>query len=130
MNATIKDSSVELFDHLGWLPINDVIRVIKLFLLHKISRGHCREYFSSYFKHVRSTHGYRTTSDIFNDVLTPSCKRNSELKTFHSSACRLRNNLDNSYRNITSHKNFRKMLQNNLIKENSSLDHFNNTRTF
>ena len=31
------------------------------------------------FKYVRSTHGYRTRSAICNDVLTPSCKRNSGL---------------------------------------------------
>ena len=130
LNSTISDSSVELFDQFGWLPMDDIIRVRKLFLLHKVSKGHCPEYFSSYFKHVRSTHGYGTRSAILNDVLTPSFKRNSGLKTFHSSACRLWNNLYNSYRNITSHKNFRKMLQNNLIRENSSLDHFNTTRTF
>ena len=43
---------------------------------------------------------------------------------------RLRNNLDNSFRNISSRTNVRRMLQNNLIKENSLLDHFNTTRTF
>ena len=57
LNATINDSSVELFDQVGWLPIDDIIRVRKLFLLHKVSKGRCREYFSSYFKHGRSTHG-------------------------------------------------------------------------
>ena len=111
-------------------PVDDIIRVRKPFLLNKVSQGHCPEHFTSYLKHVRSTHGYRTRSAIYNDVLTPSCKRNSGLETFHSSAWRLWNNLDNSYRNITSHTNFRKMLQNNLVKENSSLDHFNTIRTF
>ena len=103
--------------------------VLELFLVHKVSQGHCPEYFTSSFEHVRSTHGYRTRSAICNDVLTPSCIRNSGIKTFHSSTCPPWNNLDNSYGNITSRTNFRKMLQNNLIKENSSLDHFNTTRT-
>ena len=116
-------------------------------LVHKARQGLCPEYFTEYFKHVRSTHCYRTRSAICNEVLIPSCKRISGLKTIHSSACRPWNNLDNSfyftsfiflliflwensYRNITCHTNFRKMLQNNLIKENSSLDYFNTTRTF
>ena len=71
LDATINDSSIELFDKLGWLPIDDIVRVRKLFMLHKISQGHCPEYFSSYFKYVGSTHGYRTRSATCNDVLTP-----------------------------------------------------------
>ena len=122
-DATINDSSIEHFDKLGWLPIDDIIRIRKLFMLHKVSQGHCPEYFTSYFKHVRSTHGYRTRSAVCNECLTPSCKRNS-------SACCLWKNLGNSYRNITSPTDFRKMLQNNLIKENSLLKHFKISRTF
>ena len=115
LDATINDSLVELFDKLGWLPIDDIVCVRKLCMLHKVSQGHCPEHFSSYFKYVRSTHGYRTRS---------ACKRNSGLRTFHSSACRLWNNLGNSYRNIISHSNFRKMVQNNFITENTSIEHF------
>ena len=130
LNATITDSSVELFDKLGWLPIDDIIRVRKLCVLHKVSQGHCPKYFSSYFKYVRSTHGYRTRSAICDDVLTPSCKRNSGLRTFHSRACRPWNNLGNSYRNITSNSNFRKTLQNNIITDNTLTEHFKVSRTF
>ena len=39
-------------------------------------------------KYVRSTGGYCTRSANCNDVLTPSYKRNSGLRTFLSSACR------------------------------------------
>ena len=81
LDPTINDSPVELFDQLGWLPIDDIIRVRKLFLLSKVSQGHCPEHVTSYFKHVRSTHDYRIRSAICNDVLTTSCKRNSGLKT-------------------------------------------------
>ena len=49
LDATINDSSVELFDKLGWLPIDDIICIRKLFMLHKVSQGHCLEYFPSYF---------------------------------------------------------------------------------
>ncbi|CAH3181197.1 unnamed protein product [Porites lobata] len=66
LDATINDSSLELIDQLVWLPI-DIIRVRKLLLLHKVSQGHCPEHSTSYFKHVRSTHGYRTRSAIYND---------------------------------------------------------------
>ena len=102
LDAVIYDNSVELFDKLGWLPIDDIVRVRKLFMLHKIIQVHCPEYFSSYFKDVRSIHNHRTRSATCNDILTPSCKRNSGLRTFHSSACRLWNNLGNTYRNIIS----------------------------
>ena len=73
LDATINDSSFELFDKLGWLPIDDIVRVRKLFMLHKVSQGQCPEYFSSYFKYVRSKHSYHTRSAVSNDVLTPSC---------------------------------------------------------
>ena len=81
LDATINDSSVELFDKLGWLPIDDILCIRKLFMLHEVSQGHCPESFTSYFKHVRCTHGYRTRYAICKDVLTPSCKRNSGLST-------------------------------------------------
>ena len=130
LDATINDSSVKLFDKLGWLPIDDTIRIRKLLMLHKVSQGHCPEYFSSYFQHVRSTHRYHTRSAINNNIQTPLCKRNSGLRTFHSSACRLWNNLDNTFRDITSHSSFRKRLQKKHLNDNRSLEHFKITRTF
>ena len=48
----------ELFDKLGWLPIDDIVCIRKLFILHKVSQGHCPEYLTSYFNHVSSTQGY------------------------------------------------------------------------
>ena len=64
---------------------------------------------------VRSTYGYL---------------RNSGLRSSLSSAYCLWNNLGNSYRNIIFHSNFRKMLQNDFIKENSSLEYFKISKTF
>ena len=130
LDATINDTSVKLFDKLGWITIDDIIHIRQLFMLHKVSQGHCPEYFSSYFKYVRSTRGYHTRSTVCNDVATPSCKGNSGLRTFHSSACRLWNKLGNSYRNIISHSNFRIKVQNNFITENSSLEHFKISGSF
>ena len=98
-------------DKLGWLPMDDIVLIRKLFMRHKVSQGHCPQYFTSYFKHVRSTHGYHTRSAVCSDVLTPSSKRNSGLKTFIYGILIL----GNSYRNINviSHSNFKKMSQNN-----------------
>ena len=50
-------------------------------------------------------------SALCNDVLTPSCKRNSGPRTFHLSASCLWNNLGDTYGNII------------FIKENSSQEH-------
>lgn len=66
LDATINDSSVELFNKLGWLPTDGIVRVRKLCMLHKVSQGHCPEYFSSYFKYVRSTHRVEKISIVFN----------------------------------------------------------------
>ena len=51
---TINDSSVKLFEKLGCLAIGDIIRIAKLLILHKVSQDHCPDYFTSFFKHVRS----------------------------------------------------------------------------
>ena len=98
-----------------------------------------RQTFCTVFPHLscikftlggRSIHSHRTRSATQCNVLTPSCKRNSGLRTFHPSACRLRNNLGNTYRNIISHSNFRITLQNDFIKGNSSLGYFKIIKTF
>ncbi len=48
LDANFSDNSVELFTKLGWLPMDDIIRSRKLYLLHKISFGHCPDYFIPY----------------------------------------------------------------------------------
>ena len=57
-------------------------------------------------------------------------KESQEVRIFNSSVCRLWNNLGNTYKIIISHSNFRKMVQNNFIKEDPSLEHFKISRTF
>ena len=49
LDAKFSDNSVKLFTKLGWLPIDDIIRSRKLDLLHKISFGHCPDYFITLF---------------------------------------------------------------------------------
>ena len=69
LDATINDSSVELLDKLGWLPIDDITHARKLFMLHKVSQGHCPEYFSSYFKYVRRWKMHRVVAHFMCKLL-------------------------------------------------------------
>ena len=59
------------FNKLGWLPIDDIIRIRKLLMLHKMSQDHCSKYVMPYFKRVQSTR-----SASHNNILTPLCKNN------------------------------------------------------
>ena len=70
---TINDSSVKLFDKLGWLPIDDIIGIKKLLILHKVNQDHCPDYCTSYFKHVRSSHAHSTRSATNYNVLPLLC---------------------------------------------------------
>ena len=130
LDATINDNSVKLFNKLGWLPINDIICIRKLYMLHKVSQGHCPEYFNRYIEHISNTHNHSTRSASNNDITTPTCKRNSGLRTFHSSACRLWNALDPHQRKTISHAGFRKYLYNLYLSKNSSLDNFLITKAY
>ena len=81
-DADTHENSVKLFNKLHWLPIDDIIRIRKLYLLHKINQGHCPAYFNKYIEHISNTHNYNTRSTSNNNITTPICKRNSGLRTF------------------------------------------------
>ena len=81
------ENSVKLFNKLDWLPIDDIIRIRKLCMFHKINQGHCPAYFNNYIEYISNTRNYNTRYVFNNNVTTPACKRNSGLRTFHSSAC-------------------------------------------
>ena len=87
-----------LFTKLDWLLIDDIIRARKLSLLHKICNGCGPEYLSSYVNYVKSSHDYNTITSRRNYLITPKCKKNSGLRTFHSSATRLWNKTEPSLR--------------------------------
>ena len=100
----IGDSSVKLFDKLGWLPIDDIVRVRNLFVLHKVSQNLCPEYFMSILHMVIELDVPPITT-----FWHLSVKETSGLGTFHLSACRLWNKLGHSYRDIyVSHTMFKK----------------------
>ena len=48
LDASFFDNSVEFFSKLGSLPIDGVIRIRKLCLMHKIDNGCCPQYFKDY----------------------------------------------------------------------------------
>ena len=119
-----------LFTQLNWLPIDDIIRARKLSLLHKIYNGHGPEYFSSYVNYVKSRHDYNTRTTKRNDLIAPKSKKNSGLRTFHSSATRLWNEAESSLRNTLSQKCFLKDLQRKMMLVNSITEHFNINYTY
>ena len=45
LDARFSDNSVERFSKLGWLPIDDIIRMRKVLLMHKIVNSSCHKYF-------------------------------------------------------------------------------------
>ena len=45
---------------LDWLPIDDIICIRKLYMLHKINQGHCPAYFNKYIEHISNTHNHNT----------------------------------------------------------------------
>jgi len=99
---------VKLFTKLGWLPIDDIICSRKLYLLHKISYGHCPDYFIPYIYYLKDTHNYNTKATTKNNLVLPKYKRVSGCRTFHTSAIRLWDNVDVSIRTITSQTVYRK----------------------
>ena len=129
LDADTYENSVKLFNKLDWLPIDDIIRIWKLCMLHKIIQGHCPAYFNKYTEHISKTHNYNTRSVSSNNITTPACKRNSGLRTFHSSACRLWNALDPEPKTL-SHSNFKNYLFKLYCSRISFLDQFKVCKTF
>ena len=106
LDANFQDNSGMLFTKLDWLLIDDIIRTRKLSLLHKICNGRGPEYLSSYVNYVKSSHDYNTRTSRRNYLITPKCKKNSGLRTFHSSDTRLWNKTEPSLRDTLSQERF------------------------
>ena len=123
LDADTHENSVKLFNKLDWLPIDDIIRIRKLCMLHKINQGHCPAYFNNYIEYISNTHNnYNTRSVSNNNITTPACKRNSGLRTFHSSTCRLWDTLDAKF-GLLSHTNFKNYLFKLYRSRNSFIGH-------
>ena len=100
-------------------------------MLYKISRGICPQYFESYFTYVNTVHKYSTRSANNKlNIITPKCKNNSGLRTFHSSACHQWNKTDLSIKNIASYANFRKVIHSSFQEQYCSIEHFFMEKTY
>ena len=129
-NSTFGDNSVKLFTELEWLPISDIINCRKLYMLHKISQGHCPDYFFSYIHYLKECHNYNTRASRRNNVATPTYNKVSGSRMFQTSAIRLWNNLDVSVRDITSHKQFMDRIKQEHLVQNAKLEHFDMDVTY
>ena len=65
------DNSVVLFRKLGWLPIDDVIRMRKVCLMYKIVNGCCPQYFKDYISYVNDKHSNNTRASTNNNLFIP-----------------------------------------------------------
>ena len=130
LDASFSDNSVELFSKLGWLPTDDVIRLRKLCLMHKIVNDCCPQYFKDYISYVNDKHRHNSRASTNNNLFIPLFRTNSGLRTFYASANRLWNTLDDGTRSISTLRNFKKYVSNKYVVSNSKLDHFTIHRTF
>ena len=130
LDASYSDNSVELFSELGWLPIDDVIRMRKLCLMYKIVNGCCPQYFKDNISYVNDMHRHNTRASTNNNLFIPLFRTNSGLRTFYASVNRLWNTLDDSTRSITTLRNFKKYMSKKYVASNSKLDHFTIHKTF
>ena len=60
LDASFSDNFVELFSKVSWSPIDDVIRMRKLCLMHKIINGCFPQYFKDYISYVNDKHRNNT----------------------------------------------------------------------
>ena len=72
LDADTHENSVKLFNKLDWLPIDDIIRIRKLCMLHEINQGHCPAYFNNYIEYISNTHNYNTRFVSNNNITTPA----------------------------------------------------------
>ena len=82
LDASYSDNSVELFSRLGWLPIDDVIRMRKLCLMYKIVNACCPQCFKDCISYVNDIHRHNTRASTNNNLFKLLFRTNSGLHTF------------------------------------------------
>ena len=126
LDASYSDNSVGIFSKLGWLPIDDVIRMRRLCLMYKIVNGCCPQYFKDYISYVYEMHRHNTRASRKNNLFIPLFRLNFGLRTFYASVNRLWNTLDDITRSITNLRNFKKYISNKYVVSNFKLSYFLN----
>ena len=130
LDAMLLDNSAQMFQKLRWLPIDDIIRIKKPCMMFKIVTKECLDYFTSYRTSIKNTHSYNTRLSSNNALAVAKCRSNAGVRTFHASATRLWNRLDDKLRNMTNESNFKKHLLEKFLNINESRRLFSITRTF
>ena len=89
LDAYFQDNSAMLYTKLGWLPIDNIIRTRKLSRLHKSVIGMVKNVFQHMLTISRVA--MITTREPQEEMILSrlSARKNSGLRTFHSSATRL-----------------------------------------
>ena len=60
MDSSVSDNSVQRFSKLGWIPVDNIISLRKLCIMHKVVNGTCPNYFNEYTLSVNGEHRYNT----------------------------------------------------------------------
>ena len=105
--GSASDNSVQRFSKLGWIPVDNILRLRKLCIMQKIINGKCPDYFKEYTS-VNDKHRYNTRVSTNNLLFIPFFRTKSGHRTFHASGTRLRNSSNNSSKGLTTLSNFRK----------------------
>ena len=92
--------------------------------MQKIVNDCCSQYFKNDISYGNDKHRHNTRASTNNNLFIPLFCTNSGLHTFHASANRLWNTLDDWTRSITTLRNFKKYISNKYVVSNSKLKHF------
>ena len=60
LDSSVSDNSVQHFGKLGWIPVDNIIPLRKLCIMHKVVNGTCPNYFNEYTLSVNDEHRYNT----------------------------------------------------------------------
>ena len=129
LDARLLDNSAQMFQKLQWLPIDNIIRIKNMSMMFKLWTRNV-QIISKVIEHIKNTHSYNTRLSSNNALAVPKCRSNAGLRTFHASATRLWNRLDDKLKNMTNESNFKKHLLEIFLNINASRKHFSITRTF
>ena len=75
-------------------------------MMFKIVNKECPDYFTSYRTYIKNTHSFNIRLSSYNALAVPKFRSNAGLRTFHASATRLWNRLEDKVRNMTNESSF------------------------
>ena len=99
-------------------------------MMFNIMNKECPDYFKSYRTYIKNIHSDNTRLSSNNALAVPKCRSNAGLQTFHASATRLWNHLDDKLKNMTNESNLKKRLLEKFLIINASRKHVSITSAF